>query len=67
VTARLAGASATLDLPSGGRLGVALPATARFRIERAPCFVELGAEVERSVLVGEASQLAAADWRIVAA
>jgi len=66
VTARLAGARATLDLPSGGRLGVALPATA-FRIERAPCFVELGAEVERSLLVGEASQLAAADWRIVAA
>jgi len=66
VVPRLDGASATLWLPTGLRLAVALPANARWRVERAPCFLELGGEVERAVLIGEATRLAAADWRIVA-
>jgi hypothetical protein len=64
VTPRLDGASATLVLKSGRRVAVALPASARWRIERAPCFPALGVEVERAVLIGEAAKLAAADWRI---
>jgi uncharacterized heparinase superfamily protein len=64
VAPRLDGASATLALPSGRRLALGLPPNARWRVERAPCFVELGGEVERAVLVGEARGLAAADWRV---
>jgi uncharacterized heparinase superfamily protein len=67
VMARLDGARAELSLRSGRRLDVALPANARWRTERGPCFVELGGESERTLLVGEASGLAAADWRIEAA
>jgi hypothetical protein len=67
VTARLAGAHAALALRSGRRLDVALPANAKWRAERGPCFVELGGESERTLLVGEASALAAADWSIVVA
>ena len=64
VGARLDGARAVLSLRSGRRLDVALPENARWRLERGPLVVELGDESERAVLVGEASGLAAADWRI---
>jgi uncharacterized heparinase superfamily protein len=66
VGARLDGARADLSLRGGRRLAVALPAGARWRVERGPCFVELGGESERAVLVGEAVGLAAADWSILA-
>ncbi|MGH7287813.1 MAG: hypothetical protein ACREI8_07320, partial [Myxococcota bacterium] len=61
---RLDGANATLALKSGRRVAIALPGSARWRIERAPCFPALGVEMERAVLIGEATQLAVADWRI---
>jgi len=64
VAARLDGASAELKPPHGRRLRLALPGVARWRVERAPCFVASGDERERAVLVGEAQDLAAADWRI---
>jgi uncharacterized heparinase superfamily protein len=67
VSARLEGARAALRLPSGRRLEVALPENARWRSERGPCFVALGAEHERTLLVGTATRLAAADWAIIAA
>jgi len=67
VAARLDGARAALALPSGRRLDVTLPASARWRLERGPCFVELGGERDRALLVGEASGLAAADWSILGA
>ncbi len=64
VTARLETHRAELTLPRGRRLALALPETARWRIERAPCYVAPADERERAVLVGEAEGLAAADWRI---
>jgi hypothetical protein len=64
VGARLDAHRAELALPRGRRLALALPETARWRIERAPCYVAPGDERERAVLVGEAEALAAADWRI---
>ena len=64
VAVRLEGARAALATPRGRRLALALPATARWRVERGPCFLALGEEQERAVLVGEAAGLAAADWRI---
>jgi hypothetical protein len=62
---QLDGVRATLSLRSGRRLELALPANARWRVERGPCFLELDTESERAVLVGEASRLAAADWCII--
>jgi uncharacterized heparinase superfamily protein len=64
VNVRLEGTRAALATPRGRRLALALPAVARWRVERAPCFLALGEEQERAVLVGEAAGLAAADWRI---
>ena len=66
VSARLEGARAALRLPSGARLDVLLPEAARWKAERGPCFTALGAESERTLLVGTASGLAAADWAILA-
>ena len=64
VSVRLDGTRAQLELPRGRRLELALPEAARWRVERAPCFLAPSAAVERNVLVGEAENLAAADWRI---
>ncbi len=64
VRARIDGAHGELELPHGRRLALALPAAARWRIERAPCFLAPGAAAERELLVGEAEDLASADWRI---
>jgi hypothetical protein len=64
VTVRLDGARAQLGLKQSRRLALALPEAARWRIERAPCFLTPSAAAERPVLVGEARDLAAADWRI---
>ena len=64
VSVRLDGPQARLGLPRGRRLVLALPEAARWRVERAPCFLAPGAAAERAVLVGEAEDLAAADWRI---
>jgi len=65
------GTSVTLDGPGaviktrrGQRIRVALPTTARWRVERAPCFLELGNESERDVLVGDAKRLERADWQL---
>jgi hypothetical protein len=65
VGARLDGARAELTPPRGRRIALQLPAV-RWRVERAACFFENGEAQERAVLVGEASDLAAADWRIEA-
>jgi hypothetical protein len=59
---RLEGTTAAMATRSGRRLRIALPEAARWRVERSPCFIELGSEAERSVLVGEAQKLTAADW-----
>jgi uncharacterized heparinase superfamily protein len=67
VTARLDGGEALLTTPRGRRLAVALPAAAAWRVERAVCFATPGEDAERAVLVGEATDLAAADWRLEAA
>jgi uncharacterized heparinase superfamily protein len=64
VGVRLDAARAELSTPRGRRLALGLPESARWRIERGPCFLAPGDERERAVLVGEASDLAAADWRI---
>jgi hypothetical protein len=64
VGVRLAGTTAELELSRGRRLALALPAAARWHIERAPCFLAPDVLAERSVLVGEAEGLAAADWCI---
>jgi uncharacterized heparinase superfamily protein len=64
VSVQLDGARAELATPRGRRLALALPETARWRVERGPCFFALGDAQERAVLVGEAAGLAAADWRI---
>jgi uncharacterized heparinase superfamily protein len=66
VAVRLDGAQAELVTRRGRRLTVALPALARWRVERGPCFFAFGEEQERAVLVGETAGLAAADWRIEA-
>jgi uncharacterized heparinase superfamily protein len=60
----LEGAEARLTPPQGRRLAISLPAAARWRVERGPCFLSFGEEQERSVLLGEARDLASADWRI---
>lgn len=62
VDARIEGATAELTTRTGRRVRVALPETARWRVERAPCFPELGSGGERNVLVGEARKLTEADW-----
>jgi uncharacterized heparinase superfamily protein len=67
VSVRLDRTRAQLELPRGRRLGLELPEAARWRIERAPCFLAPSAATERNVLVGEAENLAAADWRILGA
>jgi len=64
VGVQLEGARAVLTTPRGRRLALELPALARWRVERAPCFLQLGEAYERAVLVGEATGVAAADWRI---
>ena len=64
VSVRLDGTRAQLELPRGRRLELALPEVARWCVERAPCFLAPSAAAERAVLVGEAEDLAAADWRI---
>jgi uncharacterized heparinase superfamily protein len=64
VSVRLDGAHAQLGLPRGRQLALALPEVARWRVERAPCFLAPSVAAPRSVLVGEAHDLAAADWRI---
>jgi uncharacterized heparinase superfamily protein len=66
VAATLDGARAELAPRRGRRIAVQLPAAARWRVERGTCFFAHGEEQERAVLVGEASDLAAADWRIEA-
>jgi uncharacterized heparinase superfamily protein len=64
ITVRLEDRRAELELTSGRRLVLDLPEAARWRIERAPCFLTPSEATERAVLVGEAQDLAAADWRI---
>jgi uncharacterized heparinase superfamily protein len=64
VSVRLDGARAELTPRRGRRIGVQLPGAVRWRVERGPCFFENGEAQERAVLVGDASELAAADWRI---
>jgi uncharacterized heparinase superfamily protein len=64
VEVRLEGARAELAPRRGRRIRVRLPESARWRVEQAPCFFEHGEAQERAVLVGEAADLAAADWRI---
>jgi hypothetical protein len=64
VSVQLDGARAELATPRGRRLALALPETARWHVERGPCFFALGEAQERAVLVGDATGLAAADWRI---
>jgi uncharacterized heparinase superfamily protein len=64
VSVRLDGTRAELGLTRGRRLAVALPAGVRWRVERAPCFLTPSEAAARTVLVGEAGDLAAADWRI---
>lgn len=61
---RLDGTTAHVTLRNGQRVRMALPESARWHVERGPCFIELGSEGERSVLVGEARKLTAADWVI---
>lgn len=64
VSVRLDGAYAELGLSRGRRLRVALPGAARWRVERAPCFLTPSDAATRPVLVGEATNVAAADWII---
>jgi uncharacterized heparinase superfamily protein len=64
VGVRLDGARAELAPHRGRRIAVQLPEAARWRVEQAPCFFEHGEAQQRALLVGEASDLAAADWRI---
>lgn len=59
----LAGPSATIPLAAGGALRVALPEALRWRVERAPYYPEFGREETRAVLIGEATNLARAEWR----
>ena len=67
VSVRLDGTRAELGSTRGRRLALTLPEAARWRIERAPCFLAPSAAALRNVLVGEVENLAAADWRIVGA
>jgi hypothetical protein len=66
VAVTLDGARAALAPRRGRRITVQLPELARWRVERSACFFAHGEAQERAVLVGEASALAAADWRIEA-
>jgi uncharacterized heparinase superfamily protein len=64
VEVRLDGVRAELAPRRGRRVRVELPEAARWRVERSVCFFLNSEEQERAVLVGEANDLAAADWRI---
>jgi hypothetical protein len=64
---RLEGNQARLDLGTEGSLQIALPAEARWHVEPAPYFPEFGREEKRAMLVGEASRLEAAHWRLALA
>jgi uncharacterized heparinase superfamily protein len=55
--------TAELLLPSGRRVEVSLPASADWKIERAPYFPEFGRSLERDCLIGRADALGAATWR----
>jgi len=61
---QLEGARARLQLPSGARLVLELPQSATWHVERHPSFPEFGREAPRAVLVGEATNLAEAHWRL---
>jgi hypothetical protein len=47
-----------------GTLEIDLPESVRFRVERTPYYPEFGRERERAALVGEARDLARAEWRL---
>ena len=57
------GDEAHLVLPGGGRMRVALPIAASWRIESAPYFPEFGLEEQRVSLVGEAVLFESGTWR----
>ena len=57
------GDEAHLVLPGGGRLRVALPISANWRIEPTPYYPEFGLEEERVSLVGEAALFESGTWR----
>jgi len=54
--------AAELVLPSGRRVEVSLPASADWKIERAPYFPEFGRSLDRDCLVGRAEALRGATW-----
>jgi hypothetical protein len=64
LTPVLTGTRATIPLPAGGALLIELPEALAWRIERAPYYPEFGREQTRAVLVGEATNLARANWRL---
>ncbi len=57
------GGEARISLADGRCLRVALPAAARWRVERTPYYPEFGHEVERACLVGEADDVGSTAWR----
>ncbi|MFP6641054.1 MAG: heparinase II/III family protein, partial [Myxococcota bacterium] len=57
------GAEAHLELPSGRRMRVQLPAAAEWRLETCVYFPRFGVEVERSRLFGEARSFESGTWR----
>ncbi len=57
------GVEAHISLPGGGRLRVALPVAADWRIERAPYYPEFGSETDRACLVGDAERFESGTWR----
>jgi uncharacterized heparinase superfamily protein len=64
LTPKLVPGGATLALPRGGVVTLALPHTLAWRVTRAPYYPEFGREVERLALVGEGLQVSRAEWRI---
>ncbi|MBW2695144.1 MAG: heparinase II/III family protein [Deltaproteobacteria bacterium] len=56
------GPEAHLPLPGGRRLVVALPVSARWRIERAAYYPEFGLDQERACLIGESDDFEDGTW-----
>lgn len=57
------GVEAHVRVPEVGRLRVALPVAAEWRIERRPYYPRFGYEVERACLVGEAARFESGTFR----
>lgn len=66
VEVALDGLRATLRLPSGARLALALPGGLAWRLERGPYYPAFGREVERAVLRGSAPDWRGGEWLLSA-